>query len=109
MTEIQETFMIAELIKTLAELRETSEALTAAIQNLTTEGLPQTLPRTLNADQAAEFCQVEPATIRNWASRGKIPYHKANGSMFFVVNELLEWSSKGYDGCTRAVASSGRK
>jgi excisionase family DNA binding protein len=48
----------------------------------------------LTVAQAAEFCKVKEATIRNWASLKKIPAHRANGSLFFLVDELIEWSSK---------------
>lgn|SRR5262249_9713815 len=93
--EIQQTYVIAELIKTQAALRESVEILILTLQKLQANGLPQSLPKTLNVEQAAEFCQVKPETIRNWASSGKIPRHKANGSMFFVADELLAWSMKG--------------
>lgn len=90
--EIQQTYVMAELIRTQAELRESLDRMNATLERLQADGLPQSLPKTITVEQAADFCKVKPSTIRNWASTGKIPCHKANGARFFIVGELIEWS-----------------
>jgi len=54
MTDIQETFIIAELIRTQAELRETMAALTATVSGL--QALEKI--RLLKANELAELFQV---------------------------------------------------
>ena len=80
--EIQQTFVIAELIKTQAQLRESMERLTSVLADIRTDGIPQTVPATLDKRQAAKYLHVEPETIDNWVSNGKIPYRNASGRSF---------------------------
>ncbi len=33
----------------------------------------------LNAKEAAELLCIQPTTLRNWCSQGRVPYHKIKG------------------------------
>ena len=92
MTELQETFVIAELIKTQAQLRDSMERLNAILSDIKSAGIPQSVPVTFDKEQVAEFLHVKPETIDNWVSKGHIPYRKASGRVFFILDELNEWT-----------------
>ncbi len=39
-----------------------------------------------------------PGTIRNWVSKGKIPFHKMGGkgsATYFIVSEIDKWNNNG--------------
>jgi len=90
--QAERDFLFARLIETQAELRNSLDALNEYLNRLAIAQITPKPPATVNARQAAELFKVSVGTIMNWVSRKKIPYRKANGSVFFLLEELLEWT-----------------
>jgi len=86
-------FLLVRLIEQQAQLRESIDALARLLENLGKQGLPQAVPKTLTVKEVAELIHVEAGTVRNWMSARKIPFHRANGAVFFIFEELIEWTA----------------
>ena len=56
---------------------------------------PQGLEPYVDAHVVAEFLSVAYSTVQGWASRGKIPCHKRNGSVRFRLSEVDAWLREG--------------
>jgi excisionase family DNA binding protein len=54
-----------------------------------------TLPKFLTVEEVAELLRVSPRSIYDWVSQGMIPFHKAGRRTIFLLDEIMEWSSKG--------------
>jgi len=87
--EIRLDFLIAQLIERDAALRDALESLKDAL--LTLANVRQ-VPVTLTGRDVAAMLHVKPGTVANWVSRGKIPFRRANGAVFFVLDELMNWT-----------------
>jgi len=90
--DIERDYLIARMIETQAALNATLAAIQKELARIADERGAQHVPKTIKRDEAAELCGVRPETIDNWVSKGKIPYRKANGSVFFVLDEILQWT-----------------
>jgi hypothetical protein len=87
--DIEQKFILSELIQEHAKLRESLGRLSEVLDKIA--GARQ-VPTTLDRDQVAQLLHVAPGTVDNWVSRRKIPFRKANGSVFFLLDELLDWT-----------------
>jgi len=88
--DAQQDYLISLLIQEQTRLRQTLDKVNATLATL----IPSGPPKTMDREQLAEFIHVSPATISNWIALRKIPYHKANGAVFFVVDEIMRWSAE---------------
>jgi excisionase family DNA binding protein len=52
------------------------------------------LPQFLTVEEVAELLRVSPRSVYDWVSQGVIPYHKAGRRTIFLLDEILEWTSK---------------
>ncbi|HJQ69588.1 MAG TPA: helix-turn-helix domain-containing protein [Blastocatellia bacterium] len=52
------------------------------------------LPQFLTVEEVAELLRVSPRSVYDWVSQGVIPYHKAGRRTIFLLEEILEWTSK---------------
>lgn len=86
--QVKQDFLIARLIETEAQLKESLDALNSTLATL--KG--NSLPKTLNREQVAELLHVTPGTVSNWVSTHKIPYRRAGRAIFFILDEVLQWS-----------------
>jgi len=60
------------------------------------EHMSEKIEEWINADQAAEFFGVKPATIREWIRKGKgIPATKIGKQWKFKYSELDAWAKSG--------------
>ena len=60
------------------------------------EYMSEKIEEWINADQAAEFFGVKPATIREWIRKGKgIPATKIGKQWKFKYSELDAWAKSG--------------
>jgi hypothetical protein len=90
--EIALDFLTAEFIKSQAELRETLAAINENLKRLADQRDGQRAPETILVRDVAKMFHVEEGTVYNWVSTGKIPFRKANGATFFLLDELLAWT-----------------
>jgi len=90
---VEHDFLLSRLIEQQAQLRESIDTLARLLESLGKQGLPQSMPKTLTVKEVADLIHVEPGTVRNWMSARKIPFHRANGAVFFLLEELLEWTA----------------
>lgn len=49
----------------------------------------------VGAEVVAEFLSLSPRTIRGWASRGRIPCFKRNGTVRYRLSEVSDWFENG--------------
>lgn len=56
-----------------------------------------TLPQFLTVEEVAELLRVSPRSVYDWVSQGVIPYHKAGRRTIFLLDEILDWTSKNND------------
>jgi len=52
------------------------------------------LPQFLTVEELAELLRVSPRSVYDWVSQGVIPYRKAGRRTIFLLDEILEWTSK---------------
>ena len=52
------------------------------------------LPQFLTVEEVANLLRVSPRSVYDWVSQGVIPYHKAGRRTIFLLEEILEWTSK---------------
>ncbi len=43
-------------------------------------------------NDVAEFLQTKPKTVRDWVYKKRIPFHKINGLLRFVAEEIKNWA-----------------
>jgi excisionase family DNA binding protein len=55
------------------------------------------LPQFLTVEEVAELLRVSPRSVYDWVSQGVIPYHKAGRRTIFLLDEILDWTSKNND------------
>jgi predicted DNA-binding transcriptional regulator AlpA len=53
------------------------------------------VPEVMTVPGCADFLQRSESTIRLWINKKSIPYHKRNGSIFFLKSELIIWIKRG--------------
>jgi hypothetical protein len=87
--QIRTDLLISRLIERDAALQETLCNIGELLARL---GAAHQVPATLDGDQVAAMFHVAPGTVDNWVSRDKIPYRKANGKVFFLLDELMAWT-----------------
>jgi excisionase family DNA binding protein len=105
--QISQDFLLARLIETEAQLKEAIDLLSSRLHEIAAERSKP--PKTLTVDEVAAFLHVEPKTIRHWTGKGKIPFRRANSSIFFLLDELLEWTKPGSIAGPARGPRSGRK
>ena len=52
------------------------------------------LPQFLTVEEVAELLRVSPRSVYDWVSQGIIPYRKAGRRTIFLLDEIIEWTSK---------------
>jgi excisionase family DNA binding protein len=45
----------------------------------------------LNVKEIAEFLNVKPSTLYQWAELGQIPCFKLNGCLRFDIEDIMNW------------------
>lgn|SRR5262249_3203705 len=90
--DIERDYLIARMIETQAALNDTLIKIQNELSRIADATGRERVPKTIKRNEVAEFCGVRPETVDNWVSKGKIPYRKANGSVFFVLEEILQWT-----------------
>jgi predicted DNA-binding transcriptional regulator AlpA len=90
--DIERDYLIARMIETQAALNNTLVQIQKELSRIADAKGVERMPRTIKRNEVAELCGVKPETVDNWVSKGKIPYRKANGSVFFVLEEILQWT-----------------
>ena len=63
-------------------------------QEIDTTIYPPLKPEYLDIIDVSKILKVEQKTIYNWVWAGKIPYHKANGRLLFLREEIDEMVRK---------------
>jgi len=58
------------------------------------------LPTFLTVEEVAELLRVSPRSVYDWVSQGVIPFHKAGRRTIFLLDEILEWTSRDSEGQT---------
>jgi excisionase family DNA binding protein len=53
-----------------------------------------TLPKFLTVEEVAELLRVSSRSVYDWVSQDTIPHRKAGRRTIFLMNEVLEWTSK---------------
>lgn len=51
----------------------------------------QLYPDVMTAQQVANYLQMTRKTIQNWASEGKIPHKKINGTIRYIKSDIEKW------------------
>ncbi|HYL98684.1 MAG TPA: helix-turn-helix domain-containing protein [Blastocatellia bacterium] len=101
--DLRQEYLFAQLIERDADLKETLEKINNTLAKLVEE---RQLPKTISPDEVAAMFRVDTRTVRNWISANKIPYLRANGSVVFVLSEILEWA-RAQAGTSRRTADKG--
>jgi excisionase family DNA binding protein len=52
------------------------------------------VPHFLTVEEVAELLRVSPRSVYDWVSQGQIPFHKAGRRTIFLLEEILEWTTK---------------
>lgn len=52
------------------------------------------IPKFLTVEEVAGFLRVSPRSVYDWVSQEMIPFHKAGRRTIFLLDEILEWTSK---------------
>lgn len=90
-------YLLARVVEMESKLNATLERLTATLELLAKNVIPTTLPQMLTVKQVAALYQVSESTVNGWVQGGRIPHHKAGGSVRFRLDELMEWSKPADD------------
>src|SRR5262245_13009299 len=101
---IRQDLLFAQLIERDAALRETLENINTTLAKLADASH---IPVTLKADEVAKLFHVEERTIRNWVNARSIPFLRANGSVVFVLSDLMEWGKEQAKNGRRKVKAQG--
>jgi excisionase family DNA binding protein len=51
-------------------------------------------PQFLTVEEVAELLRVSPRSVYDWVSQGIIPHRKAGRRTIFLLDEILEWTTK---------------
>lgn len=51
-------------------------------------------PQFLTVEEVAELLRVSPRSVYDWVSQRQIPFRKAGRRTIFLLDEVLEWTSK---------------
>jgi excisionase family DNA binding protein len=53
-----------------------------------------TLPQFLTVEEVAGLLRVSPRSVYDWVSQDNIPHRKAGRRTIFLMDEILDWTSK---------------
>ncbi len=62
------------------------------------------MDRFLKAKEIAGLLQVSEGTVKQWVSKGKIPFYKINGALRFSESEVEAWTEMKNKGAHQRVA-----